>query len=65
LVTSGQIIGLLGFALIALDTAFAYLVPDRDFILSIILDLLLFGGMFFVVYCACENVEIPVLTDKK
>ena len=56
LVTSGQVIGSVGLALIALVLALVYLADVQD-TLTLAFVLLIAG--IFVVYCACENVEIP------
>lgn len=56
LVRSGQIVGSVGLILIALVLALVYLAQVQD-TLTLAFVLLIAG--ICVVYCACENVEIP------
>lgn len=56
LLTYGQIVGLIGFALIISTWALAVLLPQTT---SLPLTLLFFLGMFFVCCSVCANVEIP------
>ena len=56
LVTSGQIIGSVGLTLVALVLALVYLANVQG-TLTLAFVLLIAG--ICIVYCACENVEIP------
>lgn len=56
LLAFGQIVGLIGFVIIFSTSAVGILFPETT---SLSLTLLFFVGMFFVVLCACANVEIP------
>ena len=56
----GQIVGLLGFALVFSTWAIAVFFPQT---IGLPLTLLFFLGMFFVVCCACANVEVQALAQ--
>ena len=56
LVTSGQIAGSVGLTLVALVLALVYLAHVQD---TLTLAFILLVAGICVVYCACENVEIP------
>lgn len=56
MITFGQIVGLIGILIVALDAAYASLSPNAGTAIPLVM---LFVGLICVVFCAAQNAEIP------